>query len=161
MKQIASSLAVAAFLLFSASAGATSSTDDGFLAYWAKFRAAALRGDLAGSAALTRFPLEAGLEADQDRAVHITRAQFPSLFRTELGCPANDFGSTLDMIKHRTNGFGKYDYHIKQNPKDSPHLAGRAIIDRFSFEKSGGQWKLTGIAYGDITEFHDRLRGRC
>lgn len=38
--------------------------NDELIAYWAKFRAAALCSDLAGSAALTRLPLEAGLEAD-------------------------------------------------------------------------------------------------
>ena len=135
----------------SCAASAYPSPDDGFMPFWAKFRAAALGGDMNTLATLTRFPLEAGSDYAQDHPGHITRAQFPSLFKTELRCPALDSGSQLDMIKRRANRLDpKYDY-IR---------GARATVGSFEFAKSAGQWRLVTIEFGG-DDYRTRLRGRC
>lgn len=149
MKPLSYSVALAAALFVSAAAA--SPVNDGFLPYWAKFRSAALGGDVAKLASMTRFPLRAGFDSDQDHPRPITRAQFARYFKTELGCPSNDSGSNIDAIRRRTRLDPAYDDDDGRN----------ATIGRFAFEKTGGQWRLTTINYGDPSEYRDRLKGRC
>lgn len=127
-------------------------SDDGFMAYWAKFRAAVLRDDMATLATLTRFPLQAGSDNDQDHPRSITRAQFPAYFRVELRCPALDHGSNFDMVRRRA---GKLD------PNYDYHKSGHATVGSLDFLKIAGQWRLATLDYGAVEEYYDRLKGRC
>lgn len=147
-KEIASFFTIiTACFLFPVSAASIS---DRSAAYWAKFRAGVLRGDVPTIATLSRFPLEASLLCDPETAKHITRTQFPMLFRTEIGCPSENGHSTLNLIKNGVRFTG-----------NNYHNAETASVDKFSFRKKAGQWRLTQIRYADIDDFHKRLSGRC
>jgi hypothetical protein len=136
---------------FGVAGSATAAPDDGFMAFWTKFRTAALRGDMATLAGASRFPLQAGFDSDQDHPKAITRPQFAAFFKTELGCPGLGDGSNLDVIKRNAQLQAPFNYHNAQ----------RAVVGSFTFQRSGGQWRLTTIAFGDPSEFADRLKGRC
>ena len=125
--------------------------DDGFLGYWARFRAAALRGDMAALAGLTRFPLQAGFDSEQDRPKPIARSQVAAYFRTELGCQGAGQGTNLDDTRRNAQLQPPYDFHN----------ARRAIVGSFVFEKVAGQWRFTAINYGDPSEHEAVLKGHC
>ena len=148
MKISSYAVAVAAFISLAVTAAPTG---DGFLLYWATFRTAALNGDTARLATMTRFPLRAGFDSDQNHPRPITRAQFARYIKTELGCPSNDTGSHIDAIRRRHGLDPAYDFDDEHN----------ATIGRFAFEKVAGHWQLVMINYGDASEYLDRLQGRC
>ena len=100
---------------------------------------------------MTRLPLRAGFDSDQNHPRPITRAQFARYIKTELGCPSNDTGSNLDAIRRRHGLDPAYDFDDGHN----------ATIGRFAFEKIAGHWQLVMINYGDASEYLDRLKGRC
>lgn len=124
--------------------------DDGFLAYWAKFRADVLRGDVTSLVTLSRFPLKVSLLSDPQDANRITRAQFPALFRTELKCPSEDRRPMMNVIRDGVKFTG-----------NNYHNAETASVDGLSFRREAEQWKLTQLDFSDTNDFNHRLHGRC
>ena len=153
MKTALAGLVAATALLVSPGAGASAAShpSDGFEAFWAEFRQAALQQDMGKLQNLTRFPLQVGFEADQDHPKAISRSAFAALLRTELTCQSPDAGSNLDMIRSKVQPNGRFDFHDDH----------RATVGMLSFTKDGGGWRFTLLNLGDIGQYRALTRGRC
>ncbi len=151
MKAILAVLASLAVMASGAGEAASAPQPDGFEAFWAQFRQAALQSDMGKLEVLTRLPLQVGFEADQDHPQRVSRSAFTAYFKTELKCQSADAGSNLDMIRNKVQPNGRFDFHDEH----------RATIGMYAFAKDGGRWRLTLLNLGDIGEHRSLLKGRC
>ncbi|QYE34315.1 hypothetical protein KZX46_16230 [Polymorphobacter sp. PAMC 29334] len=142
--------AALAFSIVVSSTAASAATTD-FGAFWSKFRTAVIAHDMTKVTALTKFPLSAGFDSDQDHPAKIGRTQFARYMATELKCESSDGGTTFDMIRSRVQPNGKYDVQDAHS----------ATVGRFEFANSSTGWHLTSLNYGSTVEYQHRLRGTC